>query len=389
MNLEQAKVKTLRTWRSGQAAIWYSSSGFGKSAGAMQLARAWVEEGKAKGRKRGICIIFGATHSPSDVLGYFFKGDREIVVDITPDGKPETKKVTVTDPSIPLWMISTEGLPAFCYHEVVLIIDEWGQTDPETKKPLAEVLLHGGTHPHYLPAGSPRIALSNQGARYGVTKEWDFVIARRTEYHIRGDIDVSLKYMDKPYVHEGRQWQTLPLTKAWASSNPQIVFEDTPPQQQPWCNPRQLMAWDRYVQLTFEETGKKELDEGDMEVGQGTIGMGATTSYVSALQFRLQLPQYDEVVADPVGTLVPDRGDLQMLMAYELSHHAKPEHLAALIQYMTKRDANNKGMAKDMGITFITSLLRRDWRGMIQVPALQSWVNKNAAILSVIQSMAN
>ncbi len=104
-------------------------------------------------------------------------------------------------------MISTEGKPAFMYDKFFLLIDEYGQGEADVKRAMAEIFLNGGTAPWYLPQGSVRVACSNVGARYGVTKDFDFCIARRTVINITGDADVWLEdFASKPYMHQGREW---------------------------------------------------------------------------------------------------------------------------------------------------------------------------------------
>ena len=383
MNLKQAMSETRILFNTGQAVMWSSGSGMGKSQGAWQLFLQMRDEAAQRGKRLGCGIIFGATHTPPDVLGYMFKSERDVIVGIDAEGKPIIKRFTVTDPTMPLWMISTEGQPASTYDQCFLIIDEYGQTDPEkTKKPLAEVLLNGGTSPWYLPDGSVRLALTNEGARYGVTKDFDFCIARRTKLELKPDVEGLVEHLDKPYMHQGRQYLTMPAIKAWAGSNSAIVFETEPPQQGAWCNPRQMCAYDRYLQDKFAITGSQEVDEQSMEVGAGTIGMGATASLASTLQFRLQLPSYDSVVADPMGVDVPTRADLLMLMAYELAGHSKAADMGPLIQYVNR-------LPKGMGITYISALLRRDYKGIVNTPAMQAWISKNASLVSIITSLSN
>lgn len=382
MNIQQAKVETKILFRSGQAVLWSSGSGLGKSQSAYQLFLDLKEEGKLRNENWGCGIIFAATQTPPDLIGYQFKGEREIVTGFGADGAPITKKISITDPSCPLWFISTEGKPAFCYDKFFLIIDEYGQGEPDVKRAIAEIFLNGGTSPWYLPPGSVRLGLTNEGSRYGVSKDFDFCIARRTRIEIAGDIEPLLVHMDKPYTHQGAQWTCMPVTKAWAAVNPTIVFESEPEKQGPWCNPRQLFSADRYLQLAFAEKNTQELDSAMLEVVSGTIGTPAAVSYSSHMQFRLQLPSYDDVVKDPTGTPVPARADLQMLMAYELASYSKPADLSALITYMQQ-------FPKDMGITYITALLRRDYKSMIQQPAMQAWINKNAALVSIIASLSN
>lgn len=382
MNIIDAVRTTKALFAAGQAVLWESPPGMGKSQVAAQLFKQLRDEGAQRGERWGLGIIFAATQTPPDLIGYQFKGERRFPTgEVDADGKPVMgNAVTITDPSVPLWMISTEGKPAFMYDKFFLIIEEYGQGEGDVKRACAEIFLNGGTAPWYLPPGSVRLGLTNTDTRDGVTKDFDFAIARRSRIKITPDIDAFLQWCDKPYIHQGRQWEVMPVTKAWAAANSQIVFEDKPAQQGPWCNPRQLVALDRYAQLSFASDGHTEFTSYDMEVSEGTIGMAATTSYASHMQFLTQLPQYGEVVADPAGTPVPERADLKMLMAYQLASLAKAEDMGPVLTYVQK-------MPKDMGVTFVSALLRRDYKGMINTPAMQGWINKNAALVSVISSL--
>lgn len=382
MNILEAQKETLLLIESGQAVMWSSGSGMGKSSSAIQLFNRLRDEGAKNGERWGMGIIFAATQTPPDLIGYQFKGERDIIVGIDANGEKVTKKVTITDPSIPLWMISTEGLPAFTYDKYFLLIDEYGQGEGDVKRALAEVFLSGGTAPWYLPPGSVRLACTNEGARYGVSKDFDFCIARRTLIKITPSIEAFLQYVDKPYVHQGKSYQVMAVTKAWAATHPEEVFEDEPKEQGPWCTPRQLVAADRYLQIKFASTGKREMDSAAMEVVAGTIGMGASVSLSAHMQFALQLPSYANVMADPAGCEVPTKPDLQMLMAYELASYTKPADCGPIIQYIQR-------FPKDMGITFVAALFRRDYKGMVSQPPMQAWINKNASLVSILSSISH
>src|ERR1700676_190393 len=218
-------------------------------------------------------------------------------------------------------MISTEGKPASCYKHFFWFCDEYGQGEADTKRGFSEIFLSGGTGYWHLPEGSVRVAATNVGSRYGVTKDFDFAIARRTIVPIEGNTDITIKYLDKPYRWNGTEWQTMAVTKAWALVNPGILFEPEPKEQGPWCNPRTLCAAARSLQCKAKRWSNGVLDPKDpllVQMLAGTIGIPATISLMSHLQFALELPHYDDVVADPMGTPIPTKADLKLLMAYEL-----------------------------------------------------------------------
>lgn len=381
MNLTDAKRELLRSARAGNAVMMTSGSGLGKSSICREAFGELKAAGEAKGEKWGMGVIFAATQTPPDLIGFQFKGEKDYG-----DGK----KITVTDPSVPLWMLSVPhgddpgGKPAWMYDKFFLLIDEFLQGEADVKRACAEIFLNGGTAPWYLPPGSIRVGCTNKGARYGATKNFDFVLSRYTEISVEGNADVLLTYLDKPYVYQGRVWQTMPVTKAFVKAQPDVPFEPEPKEQGPWCNPRTLCSADRYLQMAAEDNGGvvPHEDPAVIQVLAGTIGMPATTALTQHLTFLTQLPKYEDVVADPTGTAIPQRADLMMLMAYQLAGFAKQEHLAECISYVQR-------MTKDMQVTFISALLRRDYKGLINTPAMQAWINKNAALVSIIASLGH
>jgi hypothetical protein len=377
MNISDAANEVLINADAGNASIVVSKSGMGKS----QMGYATFKKWQAQQGEKVNCgfgQIFLATQSPADLIGYQFKGEKTFDL-----GDGETRKITVTDPSVPLWMISMEGKPAFMYDKFWLVIDEYGQGEADTKRAAAEILLNGGTAPWYLPPGSVRLALTNEGTRYGVTKDFDFCIARRTRIEVTPDVKGWLDWADKPYSYQGGQWMVQPVVKAWAQTNPGILFEDEPKEQGPWCNPRTLCAADRYLQMKAKRSpgGAIPTDSSTQEMVAGTIGMAATVSLMGFLQFRLSLPSYEDVVQDPANTPIPKKADLLLLMAYELAGRAELPHLGECIEYISR-------MPKDMGVTFISALLRRDYKNFTAAPAMQAWINRNASLVSVIASLS-
>jgi hypothetical protein len=219
-----------------------------------------------------------------------------------------------------------------------------------------------------------------------VTKDFLFAIARRTVIDIAQDVDILVDHWDKPYWSQGRQWNMSAIWKAWAkTSGSSVIFEPEPQEDGPWCNPRTMSAADRIYQVLIEDNGGNDLDPANpllLELFSGTIGMPATSSATQFLQFRTQLPQYAEIVAAPTKTPVPAKGDLQMLLAYELATLCQVDKLAETLVYVDR-------LPKDMGITFITALLRRDYRGMINQPAMQAWVSRNNSLVAIVSSLAN
>ena len=388
INLVNAEKAMLLNTAAGNATLLRSASGFGKSSMLMQAFEKLRSKNASKGRTTGLGIIFAATQTPPDLIGLPWKGERTFQL---PAPHPVTGATsvtfTVTDPSYPLWMLDVfTGKPAVMFDQFVLIIEEYGQGEPETKRAMAEIFLNGGTAPFYLPQGSARWACTNSGSRYGVTKDFLFAIARRTVIDIAQDIDVLVDHWDKPYRFQGREWCMSPIWKAWAkTAGSSVIFEPEPKEDGPWCNPRTMSAADRIYQEIVADNGGKDPDPMDpilLELFAGTIGMPATQAATSFLQFRTQLLQLTDIVKDPVGTPVPVKGDLQMLLSYELANQVQASVLTEVLTYVDR-------LPKDMGITFISALLRRDYKSMINQPAMQAWIQRNNSLVAIVSSLAS
>src|SRR5258708_2205218 len=183
----------------GNAVIIESGSGIGKSETLLAMFGEIKERDAKQGIRWGLGTIFAATQTPPDIIGFQFKGDRQFPDGTTDgEGKPNMRHVTVTDPSVPLWMISKRhgddpgGKPAFMYDRFFLIIEEYGQGEADVKRSIAEIFLNGGSPPWYLPGCSTRSAATDTGARYRVPQDFAFCIARPPTLPVSGGTQATL-----------------------------------------------------------------------------------------------------------------------------------------------------------------------------------------------------
>src|SRR5215472_8929467 len=92
-----------------------SPPGRGKS----DFARDLISLMTAKtGEEWGHAELFLGTQTPSDLVGYFFKGYIK---------GPNNEDVAITEATLPKWMLTTKGKPAWMYKHCVLILEEFGQ----------------------------------------------------------------------------------------------------------------------------------------------------------------------------------------------------------------------------------------------------------------------
>lgn len=357
LTLKQTKAILPYFFDAGISVELRSSPGQGKSEG---IAQSIDELSARDGFQWGFATMFLATQTPPDLIGYQFKGEREW------DGKT----VSVTDPTLPMWMVTTEGKPVWSYKRGVLLLDEYGQGEADVKRASAELLLNGRIGPWQLPKGWSVVAASNRSEdRSGVTKSFDFVINRRAQ------IDII------PDVSGWEEWATtanlLPLTIAFAVQNPHIVFNgEIPEQQGPWCTPRSLVMLDKLMQK-MQQRGELVDSPIANSLAVGIIGAPAAAQYFTFVRLEQEMPKFDTIVAKPSEVSVPDRPDAQMLVCYNLAHRVTPDTAGPVITYIDR-------FPKEFGVTFAKAASQRDFK-LLKAPAFKDWCSRNASLMASVR----
>jgi hypothetical protein len=374
MHIRDVKKHTLADFKAGNSVIWKGPPGWAKTAVSHELFNMIAKE--KVGQRVALCRVFMATQSDVDATGLPWRS--EITVG--------DKTFNITKPAIPMWGISHEGLPAIEYDYALLVIEEWGQGNAEAKRAFASVMLEKGVPGYYLPQGSNVLALTNVDASDGVTKEFDFIIGRRKEKTVTSSVQVwEEDFACKPYQHDGKEWTVTPLVRTFAQQRSEVFFEAKPKVQGPWCNPRSACINDRYIQVMTEANGGKvPLDDASFQEDlAGGWGMPATQAFLELCQFQIELPKFEEVVSNPMETRVPRQADQLMLMAYGLASRTGRDTLPQVLDYISRKE-----WPKDMQVTYAMALLRRDYR-IVNEDAMNSWISRNASLLSLIGSLAH
>lgn len=342
---------------SGVSVELVSSPGLGKSEFVEQI-RSDME--KATNQKWGFAKMFLATQTPPDLIGYQFKGERDF----------GAGTVAVTEPTLPLWMMTTDGKPVQAYERGILFLDEYGQGEADVKRASAELLLNKQIGPWKLPPGWSVIAASNRSSdRSGVTKSFDFVINRRLEVEVSPSVDAWTEWAMEHGI--------APLTVAFANQNPHIVFEGKVPDKQgPWCTPRSLVMADNILQ-SLRGNGE-DLPDGPetVELITGMIGAAASAQYFSFVRLEREMPKYEKIIASPDKVKVPEKPDAQMLVIYNLAHRVKVDELDAVITYI-------KRMPKEFSVTFARSACKLNPH-LVASKAMNQWCADNASLMAAI-----
>lgn len=357
MNFTQLRSRMRPLLDTGISIELISAPGRGKSTFIDDSIDLYSEQ---DGEEWGLSKLFLATQTPPDLIGYQFKGEREW------DGK----KVAVTDPTLPGWMVTRTGKPVFAYKRGILFLDEYGQGEADVKRSSAELLLNGQLGPWKLPKGWSVVAASNRSSdRSGVTKSFDFVINRRLEVHISDDLDSWNEWANKNNVSA--------LAIYFAKEHTNVVFNDGVPEKQgPWCTPRSLVMCDRMLRALSKDGETFPDDPEAVELASGIIGAAAAQQFFVAVKLEREMPAYETIVANPKKAKLPDKIDAQYLIAHKLAHKVSEEDITPVIEYVTR-------MPKELQVTMARASVLRN-RKLIATPAMLKWTKENSSLLAAI-----
>lgn len=308
----------------------------------------------------GLVLINGGTLTPPDSIGYLMPKQEK--------GKPASSFFTE-----PFWFITTEGKHITEYDGGVILIDEADKMDVEVKKVVGEAALSRRLGPHKLPPGWVVWMTGNtQKHRSGSTKELDHLINRRIEITVTPDLDSLLDWMSKH--------NTSHVTTTFTKQNPVVVLQsDVPEKQGPWCTPRSLCEFDDYLRVATEFNNNVVPNDPIIkEEAEGSIGVAAAAQYFSFIKMELEAPSLQEILANPSGTAVPMRPDMQMLMCYKMAFAITKDNCGPIIEYMDR-------FGKEFAVTFAVSACQRQSK-LALAPPFHRWAASNASLLAAISS---
>lgn len=350
------------TLRAGLATIIKSKPGQGKTS----LVDGFAYD---QGSDYGLFEINCSLANVPDFMGWFYRTQENYVDYDGNDIVLETGRYTT-----PYFLFDKRsGRPACQFKRGIVVLEEYGQADLDLKKALGQTTLEKRVGQHPLPPAFDIVLLSNYDTdRSAVGRDYDFLINRRAELHMRNNIDNWLIY--------AHQQEMLNMTMAFASIENHGVFAgETPKEQGPFLTPRSMELLDKFMKVVLED--KIDLDDQLVRItANGIVGSGAAHQYIAFAALRSKIPSIAQIIKDPDGTRVPDKTDQQMFLIFNMADKAEKDNVAKLVRYMAR-------MQPDMAVAFYRNALMRD-RSLMSCREFGDWAVKNKTLLSVVNSKA-
>ncbi|MGU3659212.1 hypothetical protein [Methylobacterium fujisawaense] len=356
MKLNTFKDRIVGYYNTGNCITLRSKPGRGKTS-VVEQAPAIISA--ALGKRMGYSYISGPTLTPADTVGYLIPSK---------DAKGNAASFFTRPP----WWYTAEGLPLEAYDGGVVFWDEEDKTEIDLKKVVGEMALTGRCGPHKLPNGWVVWMAGNlRSDRSGSTRDLDHLINRRCELKIEDDLESWLDW--------GLKSGMPALALAFAKSNWHIVTADAPEVQGPWPTPRSFVMCIQHLMQFGDGSGKLPHDNAAQEDARGYIGSAAAAQLMNFIRLEYELPSLEDILADPLGTKVPERADAQMLVAYSLAARVDVGNISAMVAYLDR-------FPQEFSVLFADAACNRD-RNILNTPAMDGWCQRNGTLMVTISKL--
>lgn len=372
MNLTQFRSRLRGYLDAGVAVQLISAPGLGKSETVVGAVEQFSQQ---DGFEWGIATILAAALTPPDVMGYLVPTQKKLV-----NAAGVEEVANVSEFTMPPTMMADSGLPINSYKRGVIFLDEWDKIEPDTKRCLANFILTGTAGQHSVHEGIGFVLAANRPEdRSGSTKEYDFIINRRAEIHIRPDV--------KAWEDWAVRKSIPPLFIAFAVRNPEVTFSGRVPEKQgPYCTPRSLVMASNLMQHSgfidprtsqFVGLDDESTETVINEMLSGLIGAPATNALLTWARMKTEVPEFEQIVQDPKGAFIPDRPDAKMLVAYDMAHRVDEETVGKVIDYALR-------LPKEFQLVFGTAAVKRNFRLLQTKAFMEKFIPENQGIIALV-----
>jgi len=293
-----------------------------------------------------------ASMSEVDVRGY-------LVPTTGPDG---TSRSVFTKPEF--WATVEQNAHG------ILFLDEFPQATHEVQKAVAPLILEGRIGEYILPPGWS-VVLAGNGIE-------DNAGANTLLSHIINRVvlvDVLAPEVDDWVVWAANSGEVPSELIAFAKIRSDLVFNTDIPgvADTAYCTPRSLHALGK-VALAYPGGVRAMVDDPmGLALMQGSIGVGTASELAALVRTTINLPTFDDVLANPEKTKVPEKPDEAYAMVMLCAVRSQQEHIDRVMEYLTRFKPN-------FAITGIISLVKRN-RSFAQSKKMHSWIMANQDLM--------
>jgi hypothetical protein len=274
---------------------------------------------------------------------------------------PHDGKATFTAP--PFWS-AIERSP-----RGILFLDEFAQATHEVQKAVAPLLLDGRVGDYKLPEGWMVVCAANRAEdNAGANSLLSHVINRLCL------INVVPASADE-WLDWATTMQLCPEIIITVKQNPKLILEapNLEIEDEPYCTPRSIHALSDVAKRWYNGLPGMCQDKVGMACIAGFVGAGAAAEINATVLLTSKLPQYSDIVANPMGVKLPTAPNEVYASIMMTALRAELQHADPVSQYITRFQPN-------MAVIGLAALLNRDGK-FTQAAGVSQWVAANRPMM--------
>jgi hypothetical protein len=240
----------------------------------------------------------------------------------------------------------------------IMLLDELGDCGKAMQSAAYQVILNHCAGPHRIPKGWYIAAAGNNQKHKAGAQPMSSALANRFAHlEIEADWDCFREYGNKVGLN--------PLIIGFTKFRPNMLHNMEGASLKAFPTPR---SWFR-ASLVCDAPG-------DIRMGlvAGCVGEGAAGEFEAFLK-TIDLPDFEEIVANPKKTRIPDNPSHKYALASMLAQHVDKGTLGAVIQYCSRPD-----FGRDFEICTILDAVKRD-NDITDCKAFTEFANRNQELI--------
>ena len=151
----------------------------------------------------------------------------------------------------------------------------------------------------------------------------------------------------------------------------------------PWCTPRSLHQLANYGGALAKHTPNNDIPTDHLfrEEAAGKIGEGGAMTLFATLDLQKIMPRFEEIVARPKSTALPESPDAQMMVCYVLASRVAAENIVPVIDYVDR-------FPPEFSICFGKAAIARDVK-LVTTKGFQQWAKNHSSLMMAISRRSN
>jgi len=261
---------------------------------------------------------------------------------------------------LPLNQFPLKGIHDKPKKPVIIFLDELSSCPPDTQVAAYKLVLDRMVGEYHLHDNVILIGAGNREQDGAVVVPMSSALrSRMVHFELQVDVDVWLEWANVSKQVDERVIAFINYAPGMLSTFDTFEEEDT----LTYSNPRTLVMLSKILK------GIKKVTFEHAELINGIIGVKAGSSFTSFVSVYNSLPSFEEIIKNPRGVKVSNRGDVNIATVTNLNTKVKRSNIKAVTTYVNRMNLEYQTL-------FYQTLVYSNKLLLISAP-VKSWISNN------------